>query len=153
MRLREPVNPDWIKSTKSTTGSYHPCSCRLQTSAHSLCCSTAEPCWPVSSCDFFFRYLPPTWCSLPVLIVLGPPEVSPAREERKDPEFWREQKEREGSLSLCLAEWKIKIAAPSLSSLSQFTAVKTYLEVGVDIPPGERRLSQAGLLWHRQPPQ
>lgn len=83
----------------------------------------------------------------------SPPEVSPAGQRGS----WRLGRllvragERQLSFTLCFGPGWMKdknSSTPSLSpSLSQFTAVKTYLKVGVDIPPAERRLSQSGLLW------
>lgn len=154
-----------VKEQTHAGGSYHPCSCRGQTSAHSLCCSTAEPCWPrglrclllhctVCTRSLAFRYVPSHRPCLQVLMprsglqkFLQPGRKERSRRTRRLVEKW----ERGGSPSLSgsgLAEWKIKIAAhlpPTPTPLSQFTAVKTYLGVGADIPPGECRLSQTGL--------
>lgn len=84
-----------VKEQTHAGGSYHPCSCRGQTSAHSLCCSTAEPCWPrglwclllhctVCTRSLAFRYVP---SHRPCLQVLMPRSglqkfLQPGRKER-----------------------------------------------------------------------
>lgn len=105
-----------VKEQTHAGGSYHPCSCRGQTSAHSLCCSTAEPCWPrglrclllhctVCTRSLAFRYVPSVSPGLNASV--GSPEVSPARQKgeiQKDSSPCGEVRDREGGLRLSLVQ-------------------------------------------------
>ena len=100
--------------------------------------------------------LPPTWrCPLALKRSGQKSRNFSGRPERRGPDgvvvSWTDQEKKRGWFGPELNE-KIKIAAgslppPPLYPPAQFTAVKTYLKVGVDSPPAERWLSHTGLLW------